>query len=157
MLECNGYVLRQYTNSSTGEVVNLALILGPPGPIAVHTPEVCFSSRAYQPLHERERFSVSDVDGSEDTFWTVAYRTRNLRGDLMRACWAWSAGSRWSAADDARFAFAAKPYLYKIQLAGFPPPGANLEVSDPCRNFLRDFLPAVRVKDKECLVEPQAD
>ena len=39
MLECAGYVNRRYVNQQSGQTVNLAIIVGPAGPTAVHTPE----------------------------------------------------------------------------------------------------------------------
>src|SRR5262245_53263400 len=47
MLSCAGHVNRQYVNRHTGNTVSIAIIVGPPGPTAVHTPEICYSSRAY--------------------------------------------------------------------------------------------------------------
>src|SRR4051812_35968739 len=47
ILQCNAYVLRVYEHQQTGDVVRLAVLLGPPGPISVHTPEVCYSSREF--------------------------------------------------------------------------------------------------------------
>ncbi len=53
MLECAGYVNRRYVDQESGRAILVALLVGPPGPIAVHTPEVCFSSRNYDRQDER--------------------------------------------------------------------------------------------------------
>src|SRR4051812_10653770 len=36
MLECSGYISRRYINQDSGQSIVLAVIVGPPGPIAVH-------------------------------------------------------------------------------------------------------------------------
>src|SRR5512140_3244808 len=45
LLECAGYISGNYVDQATGEVVSVVVLLGPPGPISVHTPEICYSSR----------------------------------------------------------------------------------------------------------------
>ena len=44
MLQCYGSIVREYRHGDTGEQVTVALLLGPRGPIAVHTPDICYSS-----------------------------------------------------------------------------------------------------------------
>jgi len=144
MLECTGYFVRNYQNQATGDLVSVTLLLGPPGPISVHTPEICFPSKNYQVLGKREQVAISGADGEDDQFWALSYKANNLRGDTLRVYYAWSTGGRWSASGDPRFKFAGQPYLYKIQLSSPLPPGADLESDDPCRKFLQDFLPAAR-------------
>src|SRR6185436_14608221 len=38
MLQCSGNFNRRYVNSKTNEVIDVAAIVGPPGPTAAHTP-----------------------------------------------------------------------------------------------------------------------
>ena len=153
MLECAGYIVRNYENQATGDVVSVTVLIGPPGPISVHTPEVCFGSRNYTSRSERQKMAIRGPAGGDDEFWAIDYTVNNLRGDLLRVCYAWSKGDRWSAQKDARFWSAGQPYLYKIQLASRLPPGANPESEDPCHKFLQDFLPVAR----KCLVEPSTN
>ena len=54
MLECAGFFVGEYRNRVSGEAVNVTVLLGPPGTIAAHTPEVCFPSTGYTALGERE-------------------------------------------------------------------------------------------------------
>ena len=58
MLQCAGYISRVYVNQLTGENVRVALLLGPPGPIAVHTPEICFSAQDYRQEESRKRVAI---------------------------------------------------------------------------------------------------
>jgi hypothetical protein len=150
MLECAGYMVRNYENQATGDVVGVTLLLGPPGPISVHTPEVCFGSRNFKSRSERQKVAIPGPAGADDEFWALDYAANNLRGDLLKVYYAWSKGDRWSAQKDARFWSAGQPYLYKIQLFSRLPPGTNTQTYDPCLKFLQDFLPVAR----KCLVVP---
>ncbi|MGO9112642.1 MAG: exosortase-associated EpsI family protein [Thermoguttaceae bacterium] len=144
MLECTGYILRTYGNPRTGEMVSTFVVVGPAGPIAVHTPEICFPSQNYKSRDTRQQVAIPDDQGQEDRFWALSFKSKNIQEDLIRVYYAWSTGNRWSAADDARFAFVGSPYLYKIQLSSTLPAGADPKTDDTCKKFLKDFVPVVR-------------
>ncbi len=150
-LEPAGYLFRRYTHERTGEQVTVTILVGPTGPIAVHSPEICFSSRTYQQDTKRAAVPVGSPQ-SDDRLWSLRFKSRKLEGDRLQVYYGWSTGSGWSAAADARYAFARFPYLYKIQLAGY---AGDREVTDPkytdaCGEFLKVFLPEVT----EYLVDP---
>jgi hypothetical protein len=151
-LDPAGYFVRTYENQTTGEVVNVTVLLGRPGPISVHTPEICMGSQNYQSRGNRKMVAIRAAAGADDEFWALDFKTSDLRGDLLRVYYGWSAGDRWLAPEDARFWSAGKPYLYKIQLSGILPPGAGPQSDDPCHKFLQDFVPAA----KQYLIEPSA-
>lgn len=142
MLDCAGYLVREYLNKESGQTVKVAVLLGRPGPMSVHRPEICFSSRDYEQQGDRQRVAIPSA-GSEkdDEFWAVTFRANNLEADMLSTYYGWSKGRRWRAVDDPRFTFADTPFLYKIQLASLLPPGVDPQTYDPCRQFLTDFLP----------------
>ncbi len=142
MLECAGHVNRRYINRATGQGVNLAIIVGPPGPTSVHTPEICFSSRAYEQEGERSRLELEEGTGAPDSFWTLDFTTRNVLADGLRIYYAWSRGNDWEATDSPRYKFAAAPYLYKLQLAAPVAAGAVAGDADVGKQFLQEFLQA---------------
>ena len=141
MLECAGHVNRRYINRVTGQGVNLAIIVGPPGPTAVHTPEICFSSRAYEQQGERTRLELEEGAGVGDSFWTLDFTTQNVLADGLRIYYAWSLGKDWEASDSPRYKFAAAPFLYKLQLAA-PVPAGTVGDADIGKEFLEQFLQA---------------
>ncbi|MBN2021546.1 MAG: exosortase-associated EpsI family protein [Pirellulales bacterium] len=143
ILQCSGHVVREYVDQETGESVNMALILGPSGPVSVHTPEICYSSRDFSLSGER---AVARVGEDGDAFWGLTFRANNpvASAQWLRVAYGWSLGGPWSAAESPRVSFAGKPYLYKIQVASQLPVGADVEKSDPCRRFLEDFVPVAR-------------
>lgn len=145
MLSPTGYVNRVYVHRGTGESVNVFVIVGRAGPIANHTPEICYSSRNYSIARQRQVAQLERPDGTQDEFWYLTFEHRMLTGDHLRVYYAWSTGERWSAAENQRLAFSGQPFLYKIQLAGYVPAAyANIEAKDPCRSFLSYFLPALQ-------------
>ncbi len=152
-LQPAGYFDRRYNNRQTGDVVDVMLLLGRPGPIAVHTPEVCFASRNCERCGERQEVAIRGPAGADDEFWSLDFKLMNLHGEVVRVYYAWSAGDRWLALKDAHYWSAGLPYFYKIQLVGLLPPGTtNLRSDDPCQRFLQDFIPVAR----KYLIAPSA-
>lgn len=134
MLKCHYSLVRQYKNSVTGESIAMFVIYGPRGPIAVHVPEVCYSSLGTEPLGDRK---VKRVDSKESTdeFWVTQFRKQNRKEAHLEVWYAWSNGGEWKAATRPRFWRASD--LYKIQVA------ASLNASNeaPIQSFLESALP----------------
>ncbi|MBN2294090.1 MAG: exosortase-associated EpsI family protein [Pirellulales bacterium] len=146
MLQLAGYVNRSYVDEETGQVVHVAVLLGPAGRISVHTPEVCFSSREYNQMDPRKRVTVKADKNAEEygELWQLTFRSRDVSRHQLCVYYGWSRGGRWSASESARWEYAGSPYLYKIQLAARVPPGKTAEEFDPCKKFLVDFLPVLK-------------
>jgi hypothetical protein len=137
MLQCKGSLNRVYKSVKTGDYVSFVVLLGPPGPIAVHTPEICYSSRDYRIEKDRSAWLANDTD----QLWDLGLKAKNEREAPLRVLYGWTSDGEWKATDDPRFAFAGQPMLYKIQLAGPPAKG---EGQDACKDFLTAFLPLLR-------------
>lgn len=140
MLECVGYVNRKYQHSKTGQIIDLAILVGPPGPIAVHTPEICFSSRAYDQETERREVEIVSDDGHTNSFWCLEFITKNVLANKLRVYYAWSLGSNWTAAEAPRYQFAAEPALFKLQMSAEIPPGELGEKGDAGKEFLQALI-----------------
>ena len=117
MLQCAGNTQRTYRNRTTGQIVNMFMIVGPPGPTAVHTPEICYSSRDYDRIEPRQRAQIRESQLPDESFWETVFRANDLRADVLHVWYSWNDGNGWRAADNPRFAFARHPFLYKLQLA----------------------------------------
>jgi len=142
MLQCSGDVNRLYVNPISGEQVNVAVLLGRTGPIGSHTPEICYSSVDYTQQGDRRMVSF-EIDDKTHTFWQVLFKRNSVDGELLSVFYAWSSGDEWKAADEPRWQFADRPFLYKIQLASTLPPSATADELQPCSEFLTDFIPVV--------------
>lgn len=142
-LQCAGSVYRSYRNRETGDTVTLTLLVGPPGPTAVHTPEICFSSQGYHVESSAVRKKVDLPGNASAEFWEVTFEPDQPDPAGPRRLTAWHAlsdGGAWSAPDYPRLVYATRPFLRKLQLASLAGP----ESGDPCRSFLEEFLPALR-------------
>jgi hypothetical protein len=137
-LQCYGYTLQVYQNAKTGRRVNVAVLFGPRGPIAVHTPEICYSGQGVTPSDVRSK-EVIVVDSEEHTLWRVNLQSKRDSKPELEAYYAWSDGSKWQAADYPRAWLTGQ--LYKIQLACQP--ASDGEVADALL-FLQQFLPILQ-------------
>ncbi len=143
VLQCAGYLLRKCVHAQTGEVVDVILLVGPTGPISVHTPDICYSSREYSIIAERERIALSDPQGVEHQFWGMTLQRRDAAGDRLRVYYAWTTGGPWAAPSQPRFSFAGRPYLYKLQVVA-PVPPDYAGGADPAHRLLADFVGAAK-------------
>ena len=141
MLECAGHIHRDYIDRKTGQTISMFVIVGPPGPTAVHTPEICYSSRAYTRQGERRTTKLTDVNQNPSTFWSVRMRSRSvIGGDTLSVYYAWNDGTGWQASESPRFEYGGRPMLYKIQLAGRVADKSENETTSPCHQFLTELL-----------------
>jgi hypothetical protein len=138
LLQCYGSSVREYSNPTTGDRLNVALLFGPRGPIAVHTPEVCYSSVGTETMGSREAVSISQ-ENETDQFWKVQFRAAQADAPHLEVWYAWSDGGPWHAAKAPRIWFT--NHLYKIQIA--TPPPRNGQPS-PAQDFLESLLPYLR-------------
>jgi hypothetical protein len=142
-LEPYGYFQREYVNRTTGAAVYVTALLGPTGPISVHTPEVCYAGRDHRQIGERQRITVPGKDG-ENSLWKTSFRLRGVDAQEQNIYYAWSVGDRWIAPDSPRLSFAAKPYLYKIQLSTSVRTGDSESTPDPAAGFAAELFPALK-------------
>jgi hypothetical protein len=141
ILQCHDDAQGLYENRQTGEHVLFTLLLGPPGPMAVHTPEICYGSIDHVPLAQRQRV-VLDPPELENSAWMVQFQDlHELQGNITRVYYAWSEGSKWDAVEEPRITFGGNPYLFKMQLLVRLPEESAAVAADPGRAFLREFLP----------------
>ena len=144
MLQCAGNFNRSYINSETGDVVNVAAIVGPAGPTSAHTPEICYTSHDHVPLDGPTAVSIRPKDHPDEDFWRMTFRANDLKGARLRVYYAWSDGSGvWSASKYPRVKYSGQPLLYKIQLASHWPESKDPSGDDPCQRFLENLLPAL--------------
>ncbi len=139
-LQCAGYVHRSYVHQGTGWQVNVALIVGPPGPTSVHTPEICFSSRNYDLQEPRKKWWFKPPGGLSHSLWMSTFRSANAGSDALRVYYGWSRGEEWLASESPRYEFGGARLLYKIQASTSIDPAETGETRDPCQDFVESLL-----------------
>jgi hypothetical protein len=145
-----GCLQRRYTDARRGVTVLVALVCGRPGPVATHTPEVCYGASGYM-VGDKRAVTVEGAPGAQ--FWTSdAVRSRVADETKLRIYWAWNDGQGWKASRDARIEFPRHrhPVLHKLYVLrdiGGPgeAPGAGGK-DEPCEAFLQVLLPALQEK-----------
>lgn len=143
--ELAGYLMRRYENPR-GEVVTALLVVGRPGPIAVHTPEVCYGGAGYEPSTPK---SKCFIDGNSSTrseeLWLVdLVKQATTAPECLRILYGWTADGSWTASEQPRLDFAGVPALYKLYIVRATPGADGPVQNDPGVQFARQFLSVVR-------------
>ncbi len=139
------YFSRAYVHQQTGDEVTIFVLLGQPGPVAVHTPEICYSSKDYSISSARQKITVKLPSGASHDFWDLPLKANNpFRDGAVRVFYAWSTGTKWEASERPRFSYGGLPHLYKLQMAVHSRPGSQAKDFDPGRDFLANFLPQLQ-------------
>ncbi len=138
----DGLVMRHYENSRTGRTTSLILACGRPGPVSVHTPEICYPGSGRELAHGPPvKFSVSP-DGRSAEFLKADFERReSFSPQCLRVYWSWNATGTWSVPDNPRLAFAPRPFLYKLHLVSRTIEGLERYADDAQTEFLRQLLP----------------
>lgn len=144
--EIVGHISRRYVQRGTGKEVTLLLVCGRPGPICVHTPNVCFRGAGYELIGETHRYNREageDTPAAEFIQATMSKPGRAGVPQRLRVYWAWKYRDPWSAPSWQRIKFGSAPALYKLYLVYYLPDGTEPTAKDPCQDFLPDLLPAL--------------
>ena len=142
-LQCFGDQIRTYRDPATNRKIQVALLMGPTGPISVHTPDICYSSRKFKKLGKRAPLAVTRIAG-EDQFWSIQFQSRDLTGEFIRSIYGWSTDGLWQAPETARFEFAGEPYLFKIEFVIFAESLDELERDADALEFVKRYSQALR-------------
>ena len=140
--DVSGHVLRRYVNRRTGDVVFALLLCGRPGPVAVHTPEICYRGLGFQAVGARAKLPAP---GGAGELWVARFQKEHASGaEHLRILYAWNAAGAWEAADSPRSRFARQPALYKLYVTR-----QLLRADEPLEEgpelaFLQALLPAAQ-------------
>jgi Protein of unknown function (DUF3485) len=143
--EITGYFYQSFTHPR-GHVVHVLVVCGRPGPIAVHTPEVCLGGEGFALADPKERRVVPLPPPYKPAeFWVGQFFRHDggLRGD-RRQFWTYGADGTWSADDNPRFHFARFPALYKIYIMRQMPRKDEKLDDDPTLDFIKVFMPEMQ-------------
>jgi hypothetical protein len=135
-----GCIRRRYIHRQTGATISLFLVCGRPGPVSIHTPDVCYGASGFL-VSTHGRYEPP----SGDSMWKAdATRTSATEETRLRLYWGWSDGSAWRAADDPRVQFARRPVLHKLYVVRELTGGNEPSGAEPCEEFLQTLTPVLQ-------------
>jgi hypothetical protein len=143
--QATGMLRRQYVHRKTRATVSLLLVCGRPGPVAVHTPDVCYLGSGFEEEGKESREKPVPPGDRGDQFIVRRFGKPVAAVPVhLRIFYGWSADGAWQAPENPRLAYARQPVLYKLyavrELARADEPAAD----DPAQEFLGALLPVAR-------------
>jgi hypothetical protein len=121
--------------------VNVMLACGLPGPLTVHTPEVCYAGAGYE---EDEDPVVHLASGARTVpeFWMCKFsKPEALVPAELRLFWSWRAAGGWKASDNPRLQFAGQPVLYKMYVSHVTTGIETRQDIAACHEFINLLVP----------------
>ena len=138
-----GYASRRYVHRRTGASVSVLLLCGRSGPMSVHTPEICYVGAGFTRVGPER--SYEGPSGSRSEFQVSDFRKVNeANPTLLRIFLSWGYEGGWAVPTKPRFAFAGKPYLYKLYVIRQMARPDETFKEDPATELLSELLPQLQ-------------
>lgn len=154
MLECTANGNLAYRNVDTEANVVVTVMSGPSGPLAAHTPEVCYSSKAYVVDSVPELLEVDLPDGTQCELRVVNLVPRSDNHEPLTVIYGWNDGSTWKAPAPtwSRAVYAGTQSLVKLQVAiltnGDSSVASTKDRQSQLKQFLNQFIPVLTAQLK---------
>jgi hypothetical protein len=139
----HAHLFRRYVHAETGESLAVLVACGRPGPVAAHSPDVCYGGIGFAPVGPRERRRLA-VEGqsSAPELWAERYeKVGPALPEQLQVYYAWNDSGGWVAAESPRLSFARARLLYKLYVVRRLPRAAEAGGADPIPGLLRLLLP----------------
>lgn len=134
------YWQRRYIHRGDGSSVDAVLVVGRPGPISVHTPDICFRGSGFAAAGVQRRTSIP----SAGDCWTCRFLPgESSATHAMEVHWTWSTDGTWTAPDTPRVAFARRPVLIKLYVLREILGATAAEKANPATAFLSTAMPSI--------------
>jgi hypothetical protein len=144
LTDAYGVLYRRYVHRKTGKAVTLYLLCGRPGPLSVHTPDVCYGGSGFT-VTRLGRQSCGTGPDAAGRFEAAQMAKRRLSENvLLRVFWSWSADGPWVLPDNPRVTFAQHPVLYKMYLIRELAQANEPVEDDPSLDLMRQLQPELR-------------
>jgi len=137
----DGFLVRTYTNN-VGNRFTVVIVCGRPGPVSVHSPEVCYSGTGSIVSPAEDRTIEFPEPSTNADFKVIRVESSEQRVFPTRTevYWSWNAHGQWETPPSPRMKFARYPYLYKLYVIRNVERGEENE-DNPGPAFLKVLLP----------------
>lgn len=143
--ELAGSISRQYRHQHSGDIVTVLLMMGKPGPIAVHPPTACYTGLGYQQVGSTRNQTIEIVNpnGKQRHQFQNAQFTNPKKTETQEphVFWGWSADGNWSCPDSPRLAFVGKPALFKLYVTYEAGGVVKSKDQTPAEKMLKELIP----------------
>jgi hypothetical protein len=147
-----GHAMIRYRNAITGRKISLLIVCGRPGPISVHTPDVCYGSAGYEAVGEQYRKPVPVGKDRTLSVWALQFKApRSMAASQIEVHWAWNGGDGWVAPPNPRLSMSGYGAIYKMYVVREVSTLPADQKEDPAVSFLQTFLPEL-----EKVLSPQS-
>lgn len=139
-------VARIYTNTKTGQKISFLIVCGRPGPISIHTPDVCYGNSGYVAEGGRSRLSIDSGGPRPAEFVAIRMKKPDpIKPSTLAIDFGWFAGGGWTAPlTDARFRYAGYPVIFKMYVIREQTRPDDRNDFDPNGEFLKAILPELQ-------------
>lgn len=137
-----GYLVRRYEDPSTGDPVTLMVVCGRPGPIGLHTPDVCYRGIGFAVAGSVGRYAVEGDGVPVPAEFQAARFVKEEAGvsRSLRVLWSWSGDGKWRTPANPRLAYASRPFLYKLYVIREVTGAEEHAQEDSCLEFIKNLL-----------------
>jgi hypothetical protein len=142
-LALSGYLTRSYVHRDRGDVVNVLLMVGQPGPLVRHPPNICYTNRANEQIGATTKFEVKSTTPPSEFSLLEFKRPDSVVNDRFLVAYALATGPVWEVPALPRLEFGASPLLYKVQfLQTLNPEQSKDSGAATLQQFANDFCAA---------------
>jgi hypothetical protein len=126
--EAQGHISRVYQKPNSPDSIKVLVLVGSPGAMGAHTPEVCYSGLGYQRIGKVEKIAVPGEANSQ--LWTTLFEKPNERSFPLQVVWGHGVGGRWLASDTPRLDFATESLIFKVYVSRTKAPSRSTAAGD---------------------------
>ena len=115
----DGGALLRYRSMRTGTIIDLLVVCGRPGPVSVHTPDICYPGAGYEATQTQPESTTIELGPATvpGAFFTADFeKPGSFPREALRIYWSWSTAGQWTIPANPRLAFAGRPFVYKLYL-----------------------------------------
>jgi Protein of unknown function (DUF3485) len=152
------YLSRFYRRHNSDDAVLLLLMVGQPGRLLRHTPNICFANQANTLLDESQ-IDVAPEAGKSlnktSVFRLLKYRPDSKLRDPFRVAYAFTTDGTWAVPKLPRLSYGGCPALYKAHIQAIEPFSAAHSGELPIEDFVHQFVLAFTEFQQEESASPQ--
>lgn len=144
--QVTGAFARRYIHRLTGDQVSILIVCGRPGPVSVHTPDICYTGAGYV-MGEIHKEKISSGKNEQAHEFATAIFEKQSAGmvDKLQIYWAWTTTGTWQSPSYARFYYGGQPALYKIYvIRELPATAKTATKGNPCVDLMHDLFPKLQ-------------